>query len=106
MHVRVIALYPCRISSLAGRPGVRYRKHRKKPDATVIPCKVEVVGNRSIAMPELDIPAGTPQPTFKAQLEATRAAVEQRRIVCVPLSTEPEALDSDPEQNILSPIFR
>lgn len=105
MHVRVIALYPGRLSSLADKPGVRYRKRKKKPDTTLIPCRIEVVSNRSTAVPELDVPEGTPPPTFKAQLEVTRLAVDDRRIVCMVLSAEPDALSRDPEQSILSPIF-
>lgn len=82
-----------------------YRKRKKKPDTTLVPCRIEVVGTRSIAVPELAVPEGTPPPIFKAQLDATRLATDDRRIVCMVLSAEPDALSRDPEQTILSPIF-
>lgn len=105
MHVRVIALYPGRLSSLVGRSGVRFRKRKKRPETTLVPCKIEVTRGRSVAVPQFDVPEGTPAPMFKAQVEMTRTAVEARRLVCLVLSAEPDAAGHDPEQSILSPIF-
>lgn len=104
MHVRVIALYPGRISSLIGKPGVRFRK-RKKSESTLVPCRIETAKGCSIAVPEFEIPDGTAAPTFKAQLETARMPVEQRSIVCVVLSPTPDASHIDPEQLVLSPIY-
>ena len=106
MRVQVIALYPHRLSSLAGRPGVRFRRNRKKKtDSTLVPCRIETTGGRSIALPELDVPAGTTAPLFKAQLTLNRLPVEARRLVCVVLDPDTSQPQSDPEQSVLSPIF-
>lgn len=51
------------------------------------------------------IPEGTPNPIYRVQFETTRVPVEERRILCVVLSAEPEAMKIDPEQLLLSPIF-
>ncbi len=102
--VRVIALYPGRLTSLSGCPGVRFRS-RKKSHCTLVPCRVEGLEGRSIATPEYRIPEGTPSPIYRVQFETTRVPVEDRRVLCVVLSAEPEARKSDPEQILLSPIF-
>lgn len=104
MDIRVIALYPGRINSLAGCPGVRFRS-RKKAQCTLVPCRVEAFDGRSVATPEYRIPDGTPNPIYRAQFETFRVPVEERRILCVVLSAEPEAWKMDPEQILLSPIF-
>lgn len=103
-NLRVIAIYPGRISTLADRPGVRFRC-RKKPGYTVVPCRINSIDGRSIAAPEYVVPEGTPQPMFRAQFETVRIPVSERHLVCVVLSAEPEAWKMDPEQIMLSPIF-
>jgi len=102
--LRVIARYPLRITALAGCPGVRFRS-RKQSQCTVVPCKVDAFDGRSVATPEYPIPDGTPSPIYRAQFETFRVPVEDRRILCVVLSAEPEAWKTDPEQILLSPIF-
>lgn len=104
MIVRVVALYPVRLSAVAGRPGVRFRK-RKKKECTLIPCRIESRSGRSVAVPDLDVPEGAPAPMFKAQLEVARATVEERQIVCIVLPAESGSSSGDPEQHILAPIF-
>lgn len=104
MDIRVIALYPARLASLSGCPGVRFRS-RKKSNCTLVPCTVEALDGRSVATPEYPIPEGTPNPIYRAQFETTRVPVEDRRILYVVLSAEPEAWTTDPEQLLLSPIF-
>ena len=102
--LRPIALYPVRITALAGCPGVRFRS-RTKSQCTLVPCKVDAFDGRSVATPEYPIPDGTPSPIFRMQFETFRVAVEDRLILCVVLSAEPEAWKTDPEQILLSPIF-
>jgi len=102
--VRVIALYPGRITSLANRHGVRFRK-RKKAAATLVPCRIDALDGRSIATPEYPIPEGTPTPTFRLQFETTRTSVDERRMLCVVLAAERDGWKTDPEQTLLSPIF-
>lgn len=104
MQVRAVALYPLRLAQLAGKPGVRFRK-RKKAEATLVPCNVVSSGGQSMAVPELEIPAGAPPPQFKLQLEATRVPAEERRLVCAVLLAESERDSADPEHLIVSPIF-
>ena len=104
MDIRVIALYPGKITRLAGCPGVRFRS-RKKSQCTLVPCKIEALDGRSIAAPEFPIPEGTPNPMYRLQFESTRVPAEDRRVLCVVLSAEPEAWKMDPEQTLLSPIF-
>ena len=104
MDIRIIALYPVRITALSGCPGVRFRS-RKKSECTVVPCRVEAFDGRSVATPEYRIPDGTPNPIFRAQFDTFRVPVEDRKILCVVLSAEPEAWKMDPEQILLSPIF-
>lgn len=103
MDLRVIALYPGRISVLSGRSGVRFRS-RTKHQRTVRPCRVKTIDGRSIAAPEYPVPEGTLPPRYKMQLETVRMSVEERRVVYVVLSAEPEAWKTDPEQILLSPI--
>lgn len=102
--LRIIALYPVRILALAGRDGVRFRI-RKKNQCTVVPCRVDALDGRSVAVPEYPVPDGTPNPRFKAQFDAFRVTVEERRAICVVLSAEPDSSKMDPEQILLSPIF-
>lgn len=104
MDLRVVALYPTRISLLAGKPDVRFRR-RKKLESTLVPCRVKTLDGRSIGMPAYPIPEGTPPPRYKVQVETIRIAVDDRRAVYVLLSAEPEALKMDPEQLLMSPIF-
>ena len=104
IEVRAIALYPNRISSLAGRTGVRFRQ-RKKRESTLVPCRITTAEGRSVATPEYPIPEGTPPPRYRAQVEMVRAAVDDRRVVHVVLSAEPETSKIDPERLLLSPIF-
>jgi len=104
MQVKIVAIYPCRLSTLTGKPGVRFRR-RRKVEGTLVPCRILTRDGHSVAEPELDIPEGTPAPLFKAQLEACRAAVEDRRVVCAVISAETESGSGDPEQVMLSPIF-
>jgi len=104
MDLRVIALYPGRISALSSRPGVRFRR-RKKSERTLVPCRVNTIDGRSVAAPEYPAPEGTPSPRYRAQFETVRLPVDERRIVYVVLSAEPEAATMDPEQILLSPIF-
>lgn len=104
MHVRVVALYPGRLSSLAGKPGVRFRKRKKRAEVTLVPCTIQSTRGRSVAVPEFEIPEGTSSPMFKAQLATIRTNVEARRMVCLVLSGESDASRA-PEQSILSPIF-
>jgi len=104
VDVRVIALYSGRIGYLAGRPGVRFRS-RKKAGCTLVPCRIDALDGRSVAVPECAVPDGTPPPLFRVQCETVRAAVEERQAVCVVLSAEGDDRKSDPEQTLLSPIF-
>ena len=104
MDLRVIALYPCRISAISGRPGVRFRR-RKKHESTLIPCRVETIEGKSVAAPEYPVPEGTPAPRYRAQFETLRLPIDGRRIVYVVLSAEPDASRMDPEHTLLSPIF-
>lgn len=104
MDVRVVALFPGRISALSGRSGVRFR-NRTKHECTLVPCRVSASEGRSVAAPEYPVPEGTPPPRYKVELETVRVPVEQRRVVYVVLSVEPEASKMDPEQILLSPIF-
>ena len=104
MDVRIIALYPVRISALSGRLGVRFRK-RKKGECTLVPCEVHTIDGKSIARSQYPIPEGTPSARYRAQFESARVSVEQRRIVHVVLSAEPDVWRMDPEQIVLSPIF-
>lgn len=104
MEFRVIALYPGRIAAVAGKPGVRFRR-RKQMESTVVPCRVNTVDGRSLAAPEYPVPDGTPGPKYRAQVETVRTAIDDRRIVYVPLAAEPEASKMDPEQTVMSPIF-
>lgn len=105
MDVRVVALYPTRISALSGRPGVRFRRRKKREESTLVPCRVETIDGRSIAAAEYPVPEGTPSPRYRAQVETVRVAVDERRVVHVVLSAEPDASRMDPEQLLLSPIF-
>lgn len=104
LNIRIVALYPLRIDTLAGCPGVRFRQ-RKGRRGTVVPCRVEPLDGRSVAQPEYLIPDGTPAPSFRAQFETARVSVDERSVLCVVLSAEPAASDSDPEHLLLSPIF-
>lgn len=104
MNVRIIALYPGRISALAGCPGVRFRARKKAP-CTLVPCTVEAFDGRSAATPDYRVPDGTPNPIYRAQFETYRVPVEERKILCVVLSAEPDVWKMDPEQILLSPIF-
>lgn len=104
MDLRVIALYPGRISALSGRSGVRFRR-RKKHESTLVPCRVETIDGKSVAAPAYPAPEGTPSPRYRAQFETIRLPVDARRVVYVVLSAEPEAATMDPEQILLSPIF-
>jgi hypothetical protein len=104
MDLRVIALYPGRLSTLAGRPGVRFRR-RKKSERTLVPCQVTTTDGKTIAAPEYPVPEGTPSPRYRAQFETVRLGVDERRVVYVVLSAEPDASTMDPEQILLSPIF-
>lgn len=106
MRVQVIALYPLRLSSLADKPGVRFRRNKKKKAySTLVPCRIETSNRRSVAVPEVNVPEGTSAPLFKAQLTINRVPVESRRMVCVVLGTDAADGASDPEQSVLSPIF-
>lgn len=104
IDVRVVALYPGRITQLAARRGVRFRS-RKKSHCTLVPCKIEALDGRSIAAPEHPVPAGTPPPVYRLQFETTRVPTEERRVLCVVLSADPDAWKMDPEHTLLSPIF-
>lgn len=104
MDLRVVALYPRRISALAGKAGIRFRR-RKKLEGTLVPCCVKTLNGRSVAVPAYPIPDGTPSPRYRVQVETMRVAVDDRRAVLVLLSAEPEAEKMDPEQILLSPIF-
>lgn len=104
MNIRILALYPGRINGLAGCPGVRFRA-RKKAQCTLVPCKVEALDGRSVARPEYRVPDGTPSPIYRAQFDTYRVPIEERTILCVVLSAEPESWKADPEQMLLSPIF-
>ena len=104
MTFSVIALYPVRLSGLAGQPGVRFRKRRNR-DVTLVPCVIETVDRISVARVERAVPDGTPPPLFKAQFEIERVAVEARRSVCVLLAADRPAAKMDPEQTVFSPIF-
>lgn len=102
--LRVIALYPGRITSLATRRGVRFRT-RKKAASTLVPCRLDALDGRTVAVPEFMVPAGTPNPTFRVQFETTRVLGDQRCAVCVVLSGERGEWKLDPEQTLLAPIF-
>ena len=104
MDLRVVALYPGRISALSCRPGVRFRR-RKKLESTLVPCRIKTIEGRSIAAPDYPVPEGTVPPRYRLQVETVRLAVDERRVVYVVLSAEPDASRMDPEQNLLSPIF-
>lgn len=104
MDLRVIALYPTRISALAGKPGIRFRR-RKKLEGTLVPCRVKTLNGRSVAVPAYPVPDGMPPPRFRVQIETVRVAVDDRRAVYVLLSAEPETAKMDPEQILMSPIF-
>jgi hypothetical protein len=104
MDLRVIALYPARMSGLAGKPGIRFRR-RKRLDGTLVPCRVKTLNGRSIAVPVYPIPDGMPSPRYRVQVETVRVAVDDRRAVFVLLSAEAEAARMDPEQVLMSPIF-
>lgn len=104
MQVSAVALYPLRLSQLAGKPGVRFRR-RKKAEGTLVPCHIACRDGRSVAVPQFEVPDGTPQPLFKLQLETARLPVDDRRFVCALLAAESEHGASDPEQLMLSPIF-
>ena len=104
MDLRVIALYPGRISALSCRPGVRFRR-RKKSESTLVPCRINTIDGRSVAAPNYAVPEGTAPPRYRVQVETVRLAVDERRVVYVVLSAEPDASRMDPEQILLSPIF-
>jgi hypothetical protein len=104
MELRIMALYPIKIPSLAGRPGVRLRNHKGRA-GTLVPCRIESVGGVSVARPVHAVPDATPTPLYRAQLETLRAPVEERRSVCVVLAADRAAGRIDPEQAMLSPIF-
>jgi hypothetical protein len=104
LNLRIIALYPGRITALAGCPGVRFRA-RRKAQCTIVPCKVEAFDGRSVATPEYRIPEGAPTPVFRAQFDTYRVPLEERKVLCVVLSAEPDSWKADPEQMLLSPIF-
>jgi hypothetical protein len=104
MSFRAIAIYPGRLAALACRPGVRFRR-RKRRDYTVMLARIETIDGRSVAVPEHAVPEETPPPRFKGQFEVARAAVEQRQSVHVILAAERDASKLDPEQVVLSPIF-
>lgn len=102
--LRVVALYPGRIGSLATHAGVRFRS-RKKAACTMVPCRLDALDGRTVAVPELAVPAGTPNPRFRLQFETMRVSTDERRVVCVVLSAERNDWKADPEQTLLSPIF-
>lgn len=104
LNVRIVALYPLRIETLRGCPGVRFRQ-RGQRRGTVVPCRIDSLDGRSVAVPEYPIPDGTPAPSFRAQVETARAPVDERGLLCVVLSGEPFSGNADPEQLLLSPIF-
>lgn len=104
MNVRIVALYPGRLTALAGCPGVRFR-HRKKDMRTLVPCTIDALDGRSVATPEYRIPDGTPSPIYRAQFETYRVPIEDRKILCMVLSAEPDSWKADPEQMLLAPIF-
>lgn len=104
MDVRVIAIYPSHIPAFASRSGVRFRR-RQKQQSTVVPCQITVIDGRSVGVPIYQVPEGTARPRYRAQVELTRTAVDQRRVVHVLLSAESTAATTDPEQLLLSPIF-
>jgi len=104
IDLRAIALYPGRIAAVSGKPGVRFRR-RKRLESTLVPCRINTIDGRSFATPEYQVPEGTPSPTYRAQLETVRMAVDDRYVVFVVLSAGPEASRMDPEQILLSPIF-
>lgn len=104
LNVRIIALYPGRINALAGCPGIRFRA-RRKAQCTLVPCRIDALDGRSVATPEHRVPDGTPNPIFRAQFDMYRAPVEERKVLCVVLSAEPDSWKADPEQMLLSPIF-
>lgn len=104
MDLRVVALYPGRLSSLSGRAGVRFRR-QKKGQSTLVPCQVRALDGQSVASPDHQVPEGTPAPRFKAQFETLRMPVDERRVVHIVLSADSAVWKSDPEQILLSPIF-
>lgn len=104
MSFRAIAIYPERLSALACRPGVRFRR-RKRRDYTVMLARIETIDGRSVAVPEHAVPEGTLPPRFKGQFEVARAALELRQSVHVILAADRDASKLDPEQVVLSPIF-
>jgi hypothetical protein len=71
----------------------------------MVPCRVETADGKSVAVPELPIPAGAPAPSFRAQFETSRVPVQDRKVLFVVLSGEPGCWKQDPEQALLSPIF-
>jgi hypothetical protein len=101
---RVVALYPGRLAAVSGKPGVRFRR-RKRQESTLVPCRINTIDGRSFAAPEYHVPEGTPSPMYRAQVELVRLPVDDRHVVYVVLSAEPQASRMDPEQVVLSPIF-
>lgn len=104
MELRIVALYPVRVSALAGRPGVRFRGQGKRI-STMVQCTTTVANGRTVALPDQAVPEGTPTPVFRAQFEMARVPPEQRQTACILLSAEGNDSKVEPEQLILSPIF-
>lgn len=101
---RVVALYPGRLAAVSGKPGVRFRR-RTRQESTLVPCRINTIDGRSFAAPEYHVSEGTPSPTYRAQVEMVRLPVDDRQVVYLVLSAEPQTSRMDPEQTILSPIF-
>jgi hypothetical protein len=104
MKFDAIVLYPGRLTSLAGRPGVRFRVHGKHK-RTLVPCVLETVENRTVAKPAFAVPPETPLGIFHVQFEVRRVPAEVRQKVAIVMGAGRPAERMDPEQQVLAPIY-
>jgi hypothetical protein len=102
MKLQVVALYPGRIAELMAQSGVKERK-RKGGSWTQVPCELVTDDRASLAKPIHRAPEGASRPVFKVQLELSRAE-DEGRVVALVLSSD-ETKTSDPEQQVLAPMY-
>lgn len=99
MNLQIVALYAGRIVEILSQPGVKERK-RKGGSWTQVPCDL-VAGDTVTKARPIHVPAGGPEPMFRAQLELMKAE-DGGKIMAVVL---PDGSSGDPEQHVLAPIY-
>jgi len=104
MLLRIVALYPVALSQLEKQPGVLLRRRRDSV-WTQIECDAVPVDGNTVARPRHAVPAGTPAPTFRAQIEWSGINPEVEPSVALVVLPEEDSRQADPEQRVLAPLF-